>query len=160
MSGLRRVVFRTRLSSTGGCGNLSANIHSSVRILAIDDDQTLLEFYQEFLSEEGHEVRIARHGAEGLALLGGWRPELILLDLEMPVLSGEEFLERLDQRDPSLPVLVLSGSTRRLSALVGRRGGTAYLRKPFVFKDLRDFVRRAASQTSGGQPADPAEIEE
>jgi CheY-like chemotaxis protein len=102
----------------------------------------LLSFYREFLSEEGHEVRLARHGAEGIAIVKEWTPDLILLDLEMPVMNGEEFLRTLDNGVgwTGGPVLVVSGSTTRLGAVT--RPGTAFLRKPFVFEDLRDLVQK------------------
>jgi CheY-like chemotaxis protein len=100
----------------------------------------LLSFYREFFSDEGHEVRLAHHGAEGIEIVKEWTPDLILVDLEMPVMTGEEFLEALDNRIgwTGGPVVVVSGSAPRLGAL--KRPGTAILRKPFVFENLRELV--------------------
>lgn len=113
-----------------------------MRILAIDDDLPLLSFYRDFFSEDGHDVRLAHNGAEGIEVLTEWHPDLILLDLEMPVMDGEEFLRALDDGMTGAPVLVVSGSPTRLRG-VGRPG-TAFLRKPFVFEDLRDLVQKLA----------------
>jgi CheY-like chemotaxis protein len=117
----------------------------TLRILAIDDDPALTDFYRDFLSEEGHEIRTAGHGGEALSVLQEWMPDLILLDLEMPVMSGEAFLKRLDEGPyAAAQVVVVSGSVSRLRA-ISDRPGTAILRKPFVFEDLGDLVRGADS---------------
>ncbi|MGH2500106.1 MAG: response regulator [Candidatus Limnocylindria bacterium] len=106
-----------------------------LRVLAVDDDPALRRFYAALLNEEGHEVALAANGAEALAHLD-WLPDLILLDLMMPVMDGYEFLRRLRQtpRGRDVPVLVLSAAIAP-----GRRtvpGAQAYLRKPFDFGTL------------------------
>ncbi|HET8567875.1 MAG TPA: response regulator [Candidatus Limnocylindria bacterium] len=103
-----------------------------MRILAVDDDKDLREFYGALLRDEGHEVLLARDGLEALTQLGS-APDLILLDLMMPVMDGYEFLRRLREHPQGrhVPVLVVSAALPP-----GRdtlRGAQAVLRKPFDF---------------------------
>lgn len=72
---------------------------SSLSILIVEDDKVLQEVYAMILSSAGHQVYTADNGAEGLVLLKRHRPNLILLDLFMPVLDGKEFLRNFDKRE-------------------------------------------------------------
>ena len=63
-------------------------------LLIIDDDLDTVEVLKDVLRDEGHDVRVARNGMEGLALVQAQMPELILLDVEMRVLDGPEWLTR------------------------------------------------------------------
>lgn len=103
-----------------------------MRVLAVDDDRDLREFYGALLRDEGHEVRLARDGVEALAQLD-WGPDLILLDLMMPVMDGYEFLRRLREHPlgEHVPVLVLSAALPPGRDAV--QGAQAVIRKPFDF---------------------------
>jgi DNA-binding response OmpR family regulator len=63
------------------------------RLLVIDDDPALAESLGDMLRCDGYEVDVARDGLEGLALVRGRRPQLVVLDLDMPGLDGEGFLD-------------------------------------------------------------------
>ena len=106
-----------------------------LRVLAVEDDNELREFYGMILREEGHQVRLARNGLEAMDHLD-WAPDLILLDLMMPVMDGYEFLRQLraSPKGASIPVLVLSASLPPGRATL--RGAQAVLRKPFDFDRL------------------------
>ena len=106
-----------------------------LRVLAIEDDSELREFYGTILKEEGHQVRLARNGLEGLHHLD-WAPDLILLDLMMPVMDGYEFLRRLrlSPQGARVPVLVLSAAMPPGGSTLA--GAQAVLRKPFDFDRL------------------------
>ena len=110
------------------------------QILVVDDDPDILEALSEILEAEGYEVDRARHGQEALARIDQRRPDLILLDLMMPVMDGWEFL-RLQQRDPKIarvPVIILSALDQ---ARIGDVGAAAALKKPLDFDRLLDLVR-------------------
>ena len=64
------------------------------RILVVDDDESIRQIVRLFLSDEGYEVREATNGEVALELLSGYQPDLILLDLRMPVIDGWEFARR------------------------------------------------------------------
>ena len=65
------------------------------RLLIVDDEVAILDALQDVLSAEGYEVRTALNGAEGLKQVAQGRPDLVLLDLMMPVMDGHEVLQRL-----------------------------------------------------------------
>lgn len=112
-----------------------------LRILAVEDDAETAESVRSILEEDGHEVRIASDGRKALAELAGWRPDLIVLDLLMPALSGHALLRYLRQLPEyrQVPVLVMSGALASLQPL---DGVSAVLRKPFDVGDLVALVTR------------------
>lgn len=102
-------------------------------ILIIDDDQTIGNLEQEVLEREGYAVLRAYSGTEAQMLLKNVRPNLILLDLMLPGLSGEELLPQLC----GIPVIVVSAKAAvqdKVSLLLG--GAADYLTKPFDIKEL------------------------
>lgn len=80
------------------------------KILIVEDDNFVAEVYSTKLLEMGHDVQIARNGEEGLALVGKDKPDLILLDIIMPVMGGLEMLQELKQREEwkNIPVILLT----------------------------------------------------
>jgi CheY-like chemotaxis protein len=112
-----------------------------VRILVIDDEPDLRELYSENLKDAGHDVVTACNGQGGLGKLG-WRPDLILLDLMMPVMDGYEFLDRL-RRTPGYertPTIVVSASPARATRIP--QGATAFVGKPFDTDNLLQIIER------------------
>ena len=65
------------------------------KVAVIEDDTAIAAMYELKLQNDGYLVRRAANGEEGLALIQEWSPDLILLDLKMPVMSGDEMLEKL-----------------------------------------------------------------
>ena len=113
----------------------------SRRVLVVEDDPVVSRLIAEVLAEVGYVVNTAHDGAEALASLTEARPDVVVLDLEMPGLDGRAFLTRCrqDPRHRHLPVVVLSGAaTAREDAQ--RLGAQAYMGKPFVIDRLRDIV--------------------
>jgi DNA-binding response OmpR family regulator len=102
--------------------------------LVIDDDPGIRALLQEVLADEGYRVECAAGGTAALARLEGAPPAIVLLDLILPDLPGEEVLVALRARwGTALPVLVLSATPQRLPAVEGhaQQTATAYLAKPF-----------------------------
>ncbi|MCI9269497.1 MAG: response regulator transcription factor [Lawsonibacter sp.] len=121
------------------------------RIAVIDDDIHIGDMLEEVLRREGYEVLRAYSGTEALLLLRGQRPDLILLDLMLPGLSGEEVLPHL----AGIPVIVLSARADvrdKVSLLLG--GAADYLTKPFDTRELlaRIAVRLRESSAPGLAP--------
>jgi CheY-like chemotaxis protein len=81
----------------------------SARVLVVDDDPGARRLAAITLEEGGFTVATAADGAEALAAIAGTRPDVVLLDLEMPVMDGREFLARLRETDPDLPVVIVTG---------------------------------------------------
>jgi CheY-like chemotaxis protein len=89
-------------------------MHHQPTVLVVDDDPELREIYAAFLSEEGFRVETAENGAEGISVARRTLPDLILLDIEMPVMDGVGFAtaySRLPGRHA--PIVVCSSAPRR-----------------------------------------------
>ena len=103
------------------------------RIMIVDDDRHINEMLNERLREEGYEVIAAYSGTEAQLLLAGEKPDLILLDLMLPGLSGEELIQQIK----GIPVLVLSAKAETADKVGLLRGGAAdYMTKPFEMEEL------------------------
>lgn len=76
------------------------------KILIIEDDAGVAQLLEEELTEEGYEVRRAGDGQEALTACEAFRPDLITLDLKMPVMSGLEFLEVYRVEHPDTPIVI------------------------------------------------------
>ena len=112
-------------------------------ILVVDDDEVFRRFAAGLLAGEGHTVVEADSGAEALAAIDGHAPDLILLDIEMPDMSGFELLGRLRPRSDA-PVIVVSGreaETERVLAF--DLGADDYVVKPFLPREFAARVRTA-----------------
>lgn len=113
------------------------------RILLIEDEDDLARLFEHSLVREGHLVRRADGAAAGLEAFRCWHPDLILLDVVMPGMSGFEFLELL-RRESTVAVILISGRRRPADIILGNKlGADDYLVKPFSLDDLRGSVKSA-----------------
>jgi len=80
------------------------------KILIVEDDSFVVEVYSTKLLEMGYEVRVAQNGEEGLKMIDEEKPDLILLDIIMPVMGGVEMLEELSKKNKvkKIPVILLT----------------------------------------------------
>ncbi|RLA78008.1 MAG: hybrid sensor histidine kinase/response regulator, partial [Deltaproteobacteria bacterium] len=118
------------------------------KVLVIDDEAVIREGCQRILTKNGWEVLTAPDGNAGLSLAEDPSEiEVVLLDLKMPGISGMEVLERLLERDPSLPVVVITGYATVDSAVEAmKKGAYDFIAKPFTPDQLRLVVERAAER--------------
>ncbi len=121
----------------------------SGRVLVVDDDALIRDTLATALIDEGYAVRVAPDGQAALKTLNEWVPDLIVLDLMMPVMDGHAF--RAAQRGidwaADIPVVVLSAA-HNVEARVAGLGATAVLPKPFDLGILLDVVEQAVRQQS------------
>ena len=111
------------------------------RILAVDDDASILELVSDVLSEENMEVRTASSGEEALALLEDETFDLVLLDIMMKGISGLEVCRRVRDR-VSCPILFLSAKDNVKDIVRGLGlGADDYMTKPFALEELVARVR-------------------
>jgi PAS domain S-box-containing protein len=120
-------------------------------ILIVDDEPEILNLLERLLTEAKYAVLQATNGAEAIQIAQDQRPDLILLDVMMPVLNGIDTCKRLrqDERTANIPVIILTAYdliTSRAEALVA--GASDYLTKPFVVKDLLARLGTFLSQDS------------
>ena len=101
-------------------------------VLVVDDDADIADLSKELLESAGHHVRIASTGAEGLVSLSeAALPDCVLLDVEMPVLSGPAMAHQMllhDAGEEKIPILLVSGRDD-LPAVAARMGTPYFLRK-------------------------------
>lgn len=103
----------------------------AARLVAIDDDAANLELLSDALSQDDLEILTATDPAEGWELVRQSRPDIVLLDLIMPGMSGMELLDRIVDWDPSIDVMLLTGHYSTDSAVTAiRKGACDYLTKP------------------------------
>lgn len=125
-------------------------------ILIIDDDMHIGNMLEEALAREGYGVSRAYSGTEALLVLDGARPDLILLDLMLPGLDGEEVLPRIMEAEHSrgIPVIVVSAKVdidKKAELLLG--GAADYVTKPFAMKELLARISVQLRRPSGADLA-------
>ncbi|MFY2561105.1 response regulator [Corallococcus terminator] len=121
------------------------------RLLIVDDELAIVEALQDILSVEGYGILTAFNGAEGLQRMAEVRPDLVLLDLMMPVMDGREMLRRM-RDDPALrtiPVVVMSAG--RISE-EERRSSARFLAKPFELDLLLETIAELLGGPNGPTP--------
>jgi DNA-binding response OmpR family regulator len=112
------------------------------RVLVVEDDQDIREFVDLALRGEGYETALSADGWEGLRLLYTWNPDLVILDLMMPVMDGWQFrAEQLRAGLAGMPVVVLTAS-HEVRASLEALGVTEVLPKPFELMHLLAVVDR------------------
>jgi len=112
------------------------------RVLVVEDDEGIREFVSMALADEGYDVAAAPHGAAALALVRQAQPNLILLDMRMPVMDGWEFSRAYRQTPPPhAPIIVLTAA-RDAADRAEQIDADGYLAKPFDVDDLLDLVNR------------------
>lgn len=116
------------------------------KILLIEDEDDLARLFALALEREGLRTRRAKDADAGLAAFRRWRPDLILLDVVLPGMSGLELLGVL-RRESAVPVILVSGRRRPADLDAGHGlGADDYLVKPFSLTDLRVRVRLAMAR--------------
>lgn len=116
------------------------------QVLLVEDDPSGREVIGELLREEGYVVVEVPDGQKGLLQLGCHLPDVVLLDLLMPVMGGIEMLHamRSDPRLRHIPVLGMTASPRKADALL-RAGAQGCLHKPFGVEEILQALRRVCS---------------
>jgi CheY-like chemotaxis protein len=114
------------------------------RVLVVDDEPQVRATIAEALALEGYDVTEAGNGAEGLALLRTTRPDVIVLDLWMPIMDGWEFRKAQVQAHPGIPIVVLSALDLSHERLVELRAD-ALVGKPFDLEQLYGAVAKAVA---------------
>ena len=110
------------------------------RILVIEDEVHIADGIRLNLSIQGYDVKIAIDGIEGLEKWRSWKPDLIILDIMLPMIDGFSILKTIRQEDEKIPVLILSARGDTKDKIKGLKYGVDdYLSKPF---DLEEFLLR------------------
>jgi signal transduction histidine kinase len=113
-------------------------------ILLVDDEKWVRDSSQRLLRESGYEVITAEHGQKALDFLSKNPIDLILLDLKMPVMSGEEFLQAMAPQHADVPVIVITGhGSLDIAVTCMKKGVYDFITKPFDIPQLLHSIERA-----------------
>jgi DNA-binding response OmpR family regulator len=113
------------------------------RILVVDDEPDILLMLRMSLEDEGHEVFLAPDGAAGLERLAEHRPDLVVLDVMMPVLDGFGMLERKRESGDATPVVMLSAKSEQADIdRATELGAVEFVSKPFDLDRLVALIDR------------------
>lgn len=112
---------------------MTRNTSSSIRILYVEDDKTLQLSLAQMLEILGYEVACADNGKQGVEKAESWRPDLILMDMRMPVMTGDQAIQVLRSKPDTaeIPIFVLSAFTdSKTRDLCRQVGATKFITKP------------------------------
>ncbi len=113
-----------------------------IKVLLVEDEQTLAMIVKDTLDEEEFEVTVATNGEEGLHLAHELKPHVIVADIMMPEMDGFEMVRRIRRKDPFTPVIFLTARSAVEDVVEGvELGGNDYLRKPFSMRELIARIR-------------------
>jgi len=119
------------------------------RILVVDDEESIREFFEIMLKREGYEVLTASNGREGLEVLKKQQVDLVISDIQMPELSGMEFLVKVKEVDPEMVMIMITafGSTETAVEAM-KLGAYDYVQKPFKIDEVKIIIRQALERRS------------
>jgi CheY-like chemotaxis protein len=121
------------------------------RILVAEDNKSIQEIVSRLLKFMGFEVALAGNGFEALLLFIGNSFDLVLTDLEMPIMDGLSLAGHIRERSPSTPIILLTGSDRETVRKKVETGPfDSVIFKPFRLEDLTSTVRGALAPREGG----------
>lgn len=124
--------------------------HMSNSIVLIEDDEGLQKYIRELLLEAGNSVAVASTGVKGREMVNKVNPDLVILDLGLPDISGETLCTEIKKNNPNLPVIILTAKTGVENVVQGLElGADDYITKPFVADEL--LARIKARLRQGGQ---------
>jgi two-component system alkaline phosphatase synthesis response regulator PhoP len=127
------------------------------KILAVDDEKHIVRLIQVNLERAGYEVITANDGKEALDMVAAEQPDLVVLDVMMPVMDGFETLRNLKANPATreIPVIMLTAKAQDADVFRGWQSGVdCYLTKPFNPMELLSFVKRIFNSLDTGETGD------
>ena len=122
-------------------------MNEKIKILVVDDEKVVRDGCHRVLTGKGYDVLSAEDGQKAMELLSKEAVDLILLDLKMPVLSGEEVLEMAAQSYPDIPVIIITGhGTVDTAVECMKKGAYDFITKPFQIDQFLLTINRAADK--------------
>lgn len=113
------------------------------KVLIVEDEAKIARFVELELKHEGYKVAVAKDGREGLDLFDEFKPDIILLDLMLPQLSGIEVCRRI-RKDSNVPIIMLTAKGEVMDKVMGLDSGADdYVTKPFAIEEVLARMRVA-----------------
>ncbi|MEP3837637.1 MAG: response regulator [Algibacter sp.] len=115
-----------------------------MKVLVIDDEQTVLMPINKRLEELGYQVCTTPDAIDGILLFDSFKPNLVIVDINMPEISGIEFINHIRiKKNESLPIIVLSGNTEDdVIKEAFKLGINDYIKKPICLDDICSRIKR------------------
>lgn len=125
-------------------------------VFVVEDEESFIEALEIGLKREGFKVHVARDGAEALAMFDGVKPDIVLLDVMLPKLSGTDVCRELRKKS-QVPIIMVSAKGSEIDTVVGLEvGADDYIVKPYRLRELVARIRAALRRSS----LTPSEIDE
>ena len=125
-----------------------------IRILLVDDDRQNSELLRKFLEVEGYEVDYAENGRAGWEMYAANRPDLVLLDINMPEMNGFELARKIREQDRDVLIFFLTDRTEKVDRLKGfDLKGNDYIPKPFYPEELIAKIRERFEHRQASLPS-------
>ncbi|VVB55852.1 Chemotaxis protein CheY [uncultured archaeon] len=123
--------------------------NSTKKVLVVDDEPDTLELVKLVLESGGFEAILANNGKEALAQIATVRPDLVLLDIMMPDMDGWDVFRKMKERDPVIPIAILTAKAQNIDKLLGLHVLKAddYITKPFGKNELISKVKKLTELT-------------
>ena len=122
------------------------------RVLVVEDDEAMAVALRDGFAYEGHEVTVARDGEEGLRMAREDDPELMILDVMLPKMTGLEVCKLLRGEGSQLPIIMLTARGQEIDKVLGLKlGADDYVTKPFSFMELMARVEAVLRRTRPNQ---------
>ncbi|MEN9300722.1 MAG: hypothetical protein RLZZ254_503, partial [Actinomycetota bacterium] len=120
----------------------------SPRVMLVEDEEAFIEALQVGLAREGFELVVARDGAEALANFDEWSPDIMLLDVMLPKVSGTDVCREVRKRS-QVPIIIVSAKGSEVDAVVGLEvGADDYIVKPYRLRELVARMRAVMRRSS------------
>ena len=125
------------------------------KVLIVEDDGNIAELLHLYLEKEGFDTQVAADGGKGVELFRSFRPDLVLLDIMLPVMDGWSVLKKIRENDKT-PVIMLTAKGELGDKVQGLEGGADdYIVKPFEMKEvlarIHAVLRRYGAEEGGGE---------
>lgn len=127
---------------------------SGLNLLLVDDEVDFITTLAERLELRGIEPRVVHDGASALKEVAASVPQVMLLDVMMPGMKGQDVLQKVKEEHPNVQVILLTGQGKTRDGIEGMRSGAfAYLMKPLDLEELIQTIRDAVTAGAGGDNA-------
>ena len=130
----------------------------SVSVLIVEDDKNIAELLQLYLEKEGYAVSIAADGGQGLAKFRGEQPDLVLLDVMMPVMDGWAVCKTI-RAESQTPIIMLTAKSETDDKVTGLRSGADdYITKPFEMKEVLARIEAVLRRSDRACVEEPSRV--
>ena len=124
----------------------------AISVLVVEDDRNIAELLQMYLEKEGYAVTIAGDGGQGLAKFRAIQPDLVLLDVMMPVMDGWSVCKTI-RAESQIPIIMLTAKSETDDKVTGlKQGADDYITKPFEMKEVLARIEAVLRRSSGAAP--------